>query len=143
MINFLLAIKNLSPRLFIIFMVGIMLSCQSSSNQPTSNIITLTDFNLCNNTYEVGKPITSTNIILSNVESIMVCGVLKTNVPIALSVNWSYNDELLFQDVKYNVNGHFKSILRPKHETFLSGNYEVRVYIGRSQVRTITFEVIK
>lgn len=103
------------------------------SPQVPNDLYTITKLSFCDGFNESGDSIDVSNVFFTNTKAILVCGCIYGKQPITFTINWYYEDELIFQDIIRGGHGHFISRFIPQ-DGFQKGNYEIYMRIGRSPV---------
>ena len=98
------------------------------------------EFSVCKGWNDKGEA-AKQDIFLPKGQSIFACGQLRTNHPVTLSVDWSYEGKIIYVDVIHGVENRFLSELTSTQTEFAEGNYETELVMGKKTERSVKFKI--
>lgn len=122
-----------------ILIIGLILF---SCTPPKPLEVNITSLVACKSWDKEGKPIGVSKIFSPTEKRIYACGHLRTNdPPIALVVDWYYENRLISSEVLKDVYDNFHSSIEPSQETFPIGEYRIEVVVGKRPMQSTEFRV--
>jgi hypothetical protein len=122
---------------FVIIVLLLLLSCGGNGG---SLFVVVRDLSACTGPDKRGIP-QGISKSFSSGEDIFACGRLETSQPIAFSVSWYHDGKYLGREILTQSTGYFYSPLQEVTNQIETGDYELNIVIGKSDVYSTHFRV--